>query len=64
MDFENLIFGIIAFLVSVIIFVYEFYNDRINQDNNSSFKYYSIKGAIIFLILAIYLIYTEIVKII
>jgi uncharacterized membrane protein len=64
MVFENLIFGIVSLLVSMIIFIYEFYNDGIKQDDDSSFKYYSIKGAIIFLLLAIYLISTELAKII
>jgi|TARA_B110000211_G_C13629074_1_gene356603 hypothetical protein len=65
MDIKNLIFGLISLLVSIIIFIYELNEDTgIKQDDDSSFKYYSIKSAIIFLLLAIYLLWDEIIKII
>jgi hypothetical protein len=63
-DFEYVIIGIIFLLAGIAIIYLEKKAYKVNDENTSSFKYYSIKGAIILFILAVYLISKEVVKII
>ena len=63
-DFEYVIIGIVFLLVGISIIYLEKKAYKVNEENTSSFKYYSIKGAILLFILAIYLIFKEVIKII
>ena len=63
-DFGYVIIGIIFLLAGISIIYFEKKAYKVNEENTSSFKYYSIKGAIILFILAIYLISKEVIKII
>ena len=63
-DFEYVIIGVIFLLAAASIIYLEKKAYKVNDENASSFKYYSIKGAILLFILAIYLISKEVIKII
>jgi NADH:ubiquinone oxidoreductase subunit 3 (subunit A) len=63
-DFEYVIIGIIFLLAGISIIYLEKKAYKVNDENTSSFKYYSIRGAIILFMLAVYLIYNEVIKII
>ena len=63
-DFEYVIIGIVFLLVGISIIYLEKKAYQVNDENSSSFKYYSIKGAILIFILGIYLMFREVIKII
>ncbi|KEZ94001.1 hypothetical protein IL45_03880 [Nonlabens ulvanivorans] len=63
-DIEYVIIGVIFLLIAIAIIYIDIKNDKVNEENNSSFKYYSVRGAIIFFILSLYLIFREVMKII
>jgi len=63
MDIGNLIIGIIFFITGVFILIYKFVIVG-DKDNEVGFKYNSIGGAIILILLAIHLLSEEIEKII
>jgi hypothetical protein len=62
-DFEYLIIGIILLLAGGAIIYVSMKTYKVNEEI-TGFKYNSIGGAIILFMLAIYLIYNEIIKII
>jgi hypothetical protein len=63
-DFEYVIIGVIFLLAATSIIYLEKKAYKVNDVNSSSFKYYAVKGAILLYIVAIYLIYKEVIKII
>ena len=63
MDVENLIIGIIFFIIGVSILVYKFVIIG-DKDDEIGFKHNSIGGAIILILLAIHLLSQEVEKII
>ena len=54
MNIENLIKGILFFLIAVFILMYEFKDRGIKQDEDAGYKYDAIGGAIMFLVLSIH----------
>jgi len=62
-DLEYLIIGIIFLLASGAIIYVKMKTYKVNEER-TGFKYNSIGGAIILIILALYLIFEEVVKII
>jgi len=63
-DFEYVIIGIALLLAGTAIIYLVKKEYKVNSKNASSFKYYSIKGAILLFVLAIYLTSKEVLKII
>jgi hypothetical protein len=64
MDIEYLIIGAIFLLTGIAIIIYEFKYHTIKEDEATSFQYYSVKGSIILILLALYLLWEEIKKVI
>lgn len=62
-DFEYVIIGIVFLLAGISLIYFRVKTYKVNE-NQGGFKYNSIGGAIILFMLAIYIIYTEIEKII
>ena len=61
MDIEYLIIGIIFFITGLVILIYKFKSYGIDDDDTGGFKYNSIGGAIILILLAIYILIDEII---
>ena len=62
-DYEYLIIGVIFLFIAILIFILEIEMYKPNKDESGSFKYYSIKGGILLIVLGCYMIYSEIIKI-
>jgi|TARA_B110000902_G_C14143160_1_gene526555 hypothetical protein len=64
MDIEYLIIGTIFLVSGLAILIYKFKSYGIDDDDTGGFKYNSIGGAIMLILLAIYILMDEIMKII
>ena len=64
MNFEYIIIGIVFLLVGITYIIYKFRYHTIKEDEETGFKHQGLGGAIIIIMLAIYLIWNEVEKII
>lgn len=62
-DYEYIIIGVIFLVIAFLIFILEIELYEPNKDEKGGFKNYSIKGAILLIIVGCYMIYDEIIKI-